>query len=164
LVPRSSVQPAGDAPWDFEGEEAMALQDGYGPQANVPTVMIIDDSLSIRTIIQAAFARVGIPVYGFAHGIAAIAALARDEVPVPNLVLLDIGMPKMDGYEVASILRTTYGPEAMQIVMLTAHDGAKDRVHSKLIKAKFIAKPFRVSDVVQTVCDLLGYPLPQVAR
>lgn len=128
--------------------------------SSAPTLMVIDDSRSIRTIIQAAFARVGIPVHGYADGITAIAALTRDEVPVPNLVLLDIGMPKMNGYEVASILRTTYGPDTMQIVMLTAHDGPLDRVRSKLIGAKFIAKPFRVSELVRTVCELLHYHPP----
>lgn len=138
----------------------MAPDDGYGPRANPPTVMVIDDSPSIRTIIHAAFARVGIPVLDYANGIAALAALTRDEVPVPDLVLLDLRMPKMDGYEVASILRTTYGPDRMVIVMLTAHDGPVDRVRIMLTKAKLIAKPFRVADVVRTVCDLLHYPLP----
>lgn len=138
----------------------MAPDDEYWPQANTPTLMVIDDSPSIRTIIHAAFARVGIPVLEYPNGIAALAALTRDEVPVPDLVLLDLRMPKMDGYEVASILRTTYGPDRMVIVMLTAHDGPVDRVRIMLIKAKLISKPFRVSDVVRTVCELLHYPLP----
>jgi twitching motility two-component system response regulator PilG len=140
----------------------MAPEDEYQPRANAPTVMVIDDSPSIRTIIHAAFARIGIPVLPYPNGIAALAALTRDEVPVPDLVLLDIGMPKMDGYEVASILRSTYGPDALRIVMLTAHDGPLNRVHSKWIgAAKFIAKPFRVSEVVRIVCELLGYQPPQ---
>ena len=139
----------------------MTSEGEYWTPAGAPTLMVIDDSPSIRTIIQAAFARVGIPVLGYADGITAIAALTRDEVPVPALVLLDIGMPKMNGYEVASILRTTYRPDTMQIVMLTAHDGPWNRVHSKWVGAsKFIAKPFRVSEVVRIVCELLGYPLP----
>ncbi|HEX6798150.1 MAG TPA: response regulator [Ktedonobacterales bacterium] len=140
----------------------MASEDEYWTPAGAPTLMVIDDSPSIRTIIQAAFARVGIPVLGYADGITAIAALTRDEVPVPDLVLLDIGMPKMNGYEVASILRTTYGPDTLKIVMLTAHDGPVDRVHIRLIKAKIIAKPFRVSEVVRTVCEMLSYPLPHL--
>lgn len=135
-------------------------QDGeyeYWTPAGAPTLMVIDDSPSIRTIIQSSFARVGIPVLGYPDGISAIAALTHDEVPVPNLVLLDLSMPKMDGYEVADILRTTYGPETMQIVMLTAHDDPINRLHIKWIKAKIIAKPFRVAEVVHSVCAMLHY-------
>lgn len=143
----------------------MGAEDEYWQPAGAPTLMVIDDSPSIRTIIQSAFARVGIPVLSFADGISAIAALTRDEVPVPSLVLLDIGMPKMRGYEVADILRTNYGPDIMQIVMLTAHDDPVNRLHIKLIKAKIIAKPFRVADVVRTVCKMLHYapPAPRTA-
>lgn len=132
----------------------------YRPRASAPTLMVIDDSRSIRTIIHAAFARVGIPVLGYANGIAALAALTRDEVPIPDLVLLDIGMPKMDGYEVANILRTTYGPDRMPIIMLTAHNDPVNRVHIRLIKAKLVAKPFRVSELVRIVCEQLGYRPP----
>ncbi len=147
-----------------EGGDDMAPDDEYQPRASAPTVMVIDDSPSIRTILHAAFARVGIPVLDYPNGIAALAALTRDEVPVPDLVLLDLRMPKMDGYEVANILRSTYGPDRMVIVMLTAHDGPVDRVRIMLTKAKLIAKPFRVSDVVRTVCELLHYPLPHDRR
>lgn len=138
----------------------MAPDDEYRPRANAPTVMVIDDSPSIRTIIRAAFSRVGIPVQGYADGIAALAALTHDEVPVPDLVLLDIRMPKMSGYEVASILRTTYSAERLPIFMLTAHDDPVNRMHIRFIKAKLIAKPFRVSDLVRLVCERLGYPPP----
>lgn len=134
------------------------------PRANAPTVMVIDDSPSIRTIIRAAFARVGIPVLDYANGVAALAALTRDEVPVPDLVLLDLEMPKMKGFEFANILRANYGADRMPIVVLTAHDDPVTRVHIMLIKAKLIAKPFRVADVVRTVCDLLHYPLPPHGR
>ncbi|MFI5274435.1 MAG: response regulator [Ktedonobacterales bacterium] len=147
------------------GHEDAALPSASEPtrETTGPTIMVIDDSPSIRTILQASFARVGIHVLPFADGISAITAITSDEVPFPDLVLLDIGLPKMDGYEVARILRSNSGPDQLQFVMVTAHDGKIDRLHSRMLGAKFISKPFRVSAVVQLVCEMLGYPLPPVA-
>ena len=92
----------------------------------------------------------------------AIQALAKREVAVPDLLLLDIGLPKMTGYEVAHILRGNPAFADMILVMLSGHDGMINRVHSRLVGAKdFISKPFRVSEVVKTVCTLLQIPFPQ---
>jgi DNA-binding response OmpR family regulator len=126
------------------------------------TIMLIDDSLAVRRIIEASFARIGIATTTFPDGIQAIQALAKREVAVPDLLLLDIGLPKMNGYEVAQILRGNPAFADMILVMLSGHDGMIDRMHSRLVGAKdFISKPFRVSEVVRTVCTLLQIPLPQ---
>ena len=126
-----------------------------------PTIMLIDDSLAVRRIIEATFARIGISTTTFPDGLLAIQALAKQEVAVPDLLLLDIGLPKMTGYEVAQILRGNPAFSDMILVMLSGHDGMIDRVRSRLVGAKdFIRKPFRVSEVVKTVCTLLQIPLP----
>ena len=127
-----------------------------------PTIMLIDDSLAVRRIIEATFARIGISTTTFPDGLLAIQALAKQEVAVPDLLLLDIGLPKMTGYEVAQILRGNPAFSDMILVMLSGHDGMIDRVRSRLVGAKdFIRKPFRVSEVVKTVCTLLQIPLPR---
>jgi DNA-binding response OmpR family regulator len=125
-----------------------------------PTIMLIDDSLAVRRIIEASFSRIGIIITTFPDGLSAIQALARREVAVPDLLLLDIGLPRMTGYEVAHILRGNPAFSDVILVMLSGHDGVINRVHSHLVGAKdFIRKPFRVSEVVQTVCALLRVPL-----
>jgi twitching motility two-component system response regulator PilG len=129
--------------------------------STTPTIMVIDDSPSVRTIVQASFARVGIPTIAFPDGIEALKALSSQEVPAPDLVLLDIGLPKMDGYEVAQILRSNGGLERTPIIMLTARDHVIDRLRSRMVGARdFIGKPFRVSQLVRQVCEVLQYPLP----
>lgn len=125
------------------------------------SIMLIDDSMAVRSVIQASFSRIGIPVAAYPDGIAAITALTRGEVVVPDLLLLDIGLPRMDGYEVARIMRGNAECQHTIIVMLTGHDGMLDRVRSRMVGARgFIGKPFRVSEVVQTVCDHLGIDVP----
>jgi twitching motility two-component system response regulator PilG len=133
----------------------------FQPGSMERTIMLIDDSLAVRRIIEATFARIGISTTTFPDGLVAIQALAKQEVVVPDLLLLDIGLPKMTGYEVAQILRGNPAFSDMILVMLSGHDGMIDRVRSRLIGAKdFIRKPFRVSEVVKTVCTLLQIPLP----
>lgn len=123
-------------------------------------IMLIDDSEIVRKIIEVSFQRIGIPVSIFPDGITAIRALAQHQVTVPRLLLLDIGLPRMNGYEVASILRSKKEFEQTIIIMLSGHDGMVDRLRSKLIGARdFIAKPFRVSQVISTVCSYLDIDL-----
>jgi CheY-like chemotaxis protein len=125
------------------------------------SVMLIDDSAAVRKIVEVSFRRVGVEVSAFPDGLAAIAALQKNEVAVPHLLLLDISLPKMDGYEVARILRTNPAFQDTIIVMLTGHAGVIDRLRSKMVGARdYIRKPFRVSEMVNTVCSYLGIPAP----
>ncbi|HLZ20774.1 MAG TPA: response regulator [Ktedonobacterales bacterium] len=126
-----------------------------------PTVMVIDDSMAVRTILEASFNRVGVRVNSYGDGITAIQALSRGDAPVPSVLLLDINLPRMDGYEVARILRGNKQCSETIILMLTGRDGLVDRVKSRLVGARaFIKKPFRVSDVVRTVGGYMHINLP----
>lgn len=124
------------------------------------SVMVIDDSMTVRAVIEASLRRNGFAVTSFADGLQAMGALARGEVAVPDVLLLDIGLPKMDGYEVAKILRAKPDFSQTVIVMLTGHDGVFDRIHSKMVGASaFITKPFRVKHVVDVVSQYVLRPV-----
>jgi twitching motility two-component system response regulator PilG len=69
-------------------------------------VMIIDDSLTVRKIIETSLKREGFESVSYPDGIEAIRALNEKRHRTPDLVILDIGLPKMDGYEVARHLKT----------------------------------------------------------
>lgn len=125
------------------------------------TVMIIDDSPTVRAVVEASLRRHGFHVTSFGDGLAAMGALARGDVGVPKLLLLDIGLPRMDGYEVARILRSKADFGDTIVVMLTAHDGVFDRLRGRLVGAKaYITKPFNVHYVVEVVRSYLRQPLP----
>jgi len=99
------------------------------------------------------------PVTTFPDGLSAITALTRGDVSVPDVLLLDIGLPKMDGYEIARILRTNADFKDTTIIMLSGRGGMIDRFRSKMVGARdFIEKPFRVSHVVNVVRGYLGLP------
>jgi DNA-binding response OmpR family regulator len=128
-------------------------------------ILAVDDSPTVRTVIEYAFARLGIQVISFSDGLSAIRALLERRVPVPDIVLLDIGLPRMDGFEFAGILRSHPAFAELPIVMLSSRDGVIDRMRSKVVGARgHISKPFRVAELVATVCEYLGIPVPTPAE
>ena len=116
------------------------------------TVMVIDDSPTIRAVVEAGLGRKGIHVDSFEDGIAAMSALWRGEVAVPYLVLLDVEMKSMSGYEVARILREKEQLAHTRIIMLTCHDAVWDKVRARLAGAcEFIIKPFDLPYLIKVV-------------
>src|ERR1051326_1104365 len=98
-------------------------------------VLLVEDSEDDITVIRKAFerARIPNPLYVVKDGEAAIAYLAgkgkyavRDEYPVPALVLLDLKLPGMDGFEVLRWIRQTPGMSGLRVVVLTSSDSIRD--------------------------------------
>ncbi len=115
-------------------------------------VMIIDDSLTVRKIMEASLKREGFQAVSFPDGLQAMDALARGEVPVPDLILLDIGLPKMDGYEVARAFKQKNRLGNTVIIMLTGRDGVLDKLKCRWVGAKdYITKPFKPAEVIAVV-------------
>ena len=151
----SAVQPS-------DGQSEESHPDAFVREGPLrPTIMVIDDSAAVRTVIQIAFRRVGVEVAAFEDGISAMKALTREEVPVPSVLLLDLGLPRMNGYEVATLFRAHDAFKQTILLMLTARDGVIDRVRSKMVGAQgYITKPFRVASVVQEVFGYLNLRVP----
>jgi twitching motility two-component system response regulator PilG len=123
-------------------------------------VMVIDDSATVRKIIETCLGREGFEVKGFADGVEAMKWLTEPYSRPPDLVILDIGLPKMDGYEVARRLKTKPQFANTVIVMLSRRDGMIDRLKGRLAGAKdYITKPFKTQDVITVIESHLGVPL-----
>jgi len=122
-------------------------------------VMVIDDSTTVRKIIETCLGRQGFEVLGFPDGVEAIRWLMEPTSRVPDLVLLDIGLPKMDGYEVARRLKIKPQFSNTVIVMLSRRDGMIDRLKGRLAGAKdYITKPFKTQDIISVTESYLGMP------
>jgi twitching motility two-component system response regulator PilG len=112
-------------------------------------VMVIDDSATVRKIIETCLGREGFEVKTFNDGVEAVRWLTEPRAPVPDLVLLDIELPKMDGYEVARRLKTKQRFHDTVIVMLSRRDGVIDRIKGRLVGARdYISKPFKTQDII----------------
>jgi twitching motility two-component system response regulator PilG len=123
-------------------------------------VMIVEDSQTVRKIIETSLRREGFDFVSFADGIEAMLAITENRLPAqPDLIVLDIGLPKMDGYEFARRLRTKSQFNNTVIIMLTNRDGVIDRLKGRLAGAKeYITKPFKTQDVIAAVETYLGVP------
>jgi DNA-binding response OmpR family regulator len=120
-------------------------------------VMIIDDSTTVRKIIENCLIQKGFEVQGFPDGVEAIRWLTQPGTQVPDLVILDISLPKMDGYEVARRLKSKPQFSNTVIVMLSRHDGMIDRLKGRLVGAKdYLTKPFKTQDIVNVIETHLG--------
>ncbi len=112
-------------------------------------VMVIDDSATVRKIIETCLGREGFEVKAFNDGVEAVRWLTSPQAPVPDLVLLDIELPKMDGYEVARRLKTRQRFHDTVIVMLSRRDGVIDRIKGRLVGARdYVSKPFKTQDII----------------
>ena len=123
-------------------------------------VMVIDDSPTVRKIVETSLKREGFTVAAFADGIEAMQFLTSPQARIPDLVVLDIGLPKMDGYEVARCLKTKPQFSNTIIVMLSRREGLIDRLKGRLAGAKeYIIKPFKTQEFVKVIESYLGTPM-----
>jgi DNA-binding response OmpR family regulator len=113
----------------------------------------VDDEPEIGRILALILGGAGMDATAVSGGRAALARLA--EAP-PDLMILDIRMPEIDGFEVLRRLREAPATARLPVVMLTANTGDADRTRALELGADdFIAKPFEAADAVARVRALL---------
>ena len=116
----------------------------------MPTVLVVDDERQIATIARDYLTRAGFAVSVAADGATGL-ELARQKRP--DLVVLDLGLPKLDGLEVARALRKE---SDVPIIMLTARVDENDRLHGFEVGADdYITKPFSPRELVARVSSVL---------
>jgi twitching motility two-component system response regulator PilG len=114
-----------------------------------PVVLVVDDSPTVRKIVQLTLQREKIRVITANDGLSALAAVADEE---PDLILLDIMLPRMDGYNICQIIRKNMRFRHVPIIMLSGKDGLFDKVRGRLAgSSEYLTKPFDSTELVQTV-------------
>ena len=114
-----------------------------------PVVLVVDDSPTIRKIVEITLKRQGIEVVSASSGVIALAAIANTP---PQLILLDIMLPKVNGYQICQIIRRNPAYRHIPVVMLSGKDGVFDKVRGKLVGAtEYITKPFEPRDLLRVV-------------
>ncbi|MCY1449845.1 Chemotaxis response regulator protein-glutamate methylesterase [compost metagenome] len=106
-----------------------------------PLVMVVDDSVTVRKVTTRLLERNGMDVVTAKDGIDAIAQL--QEV-LPDVMLLDIEMPRMDGFEVATLVRHDERLKDLPIIMITSRTGEKHRERALAIGVnQYLGKPYQ---------------------
>jgi DNA-binding response OmpR family regulator len=120
------------------------------------TVLLIEDEESIATLVTAYLERDGFQPKWVRSGLEGLAAIERD---TPRLVILDIGLPDMDGFEVCRQIRRK---RSVPIVMLTARDDEIDRVTGLEVGADdYVSKPFSPRELLARVRAVLRRAEPE---
>jgi len=118
------------------------------------SVLVVDDEPNIRLSLEFLMRKAGFAVRAAADGEEALAAIAEDP---PDLVLLDVTMPRKSGYEVCEAVRANPDLAAVRILMLTARGRDIEREKGLAMGADdYVTKPFSTQDVLARAKALLG--------
>jgi DNA-binding response OmpR family regulator len=122
-------------------------------QPHSATILIVDDMPDNRQMLQAMLLQEGYRARTAAGGMEAMDLIANDP---PDLILLDVAMPDMDGYAVASLLKADPKTAGIPIIMVTAHTGRGARVVGLNTGAEdYLSKPVDAPELLLKVRNLL---------
>ncbi len=116
--------------------------------------MVVDDSITVRRVTQRLLERNGMRVLTARDGMDAV-ALLQDHVP--DVILLDIEMPRMDGYEVAAHVRNDPRLKDVPIIMVTSRVGEKHRARAiELGVDDYLGKPYQEAQLLDAIAPLVA--------
>jgi DNA-binding response OmpR family regulator len=121
---------------------------------NRPRVMLVDDDAAVRSAVSGALAGEGYDVDCLGD---AEEALRQALAAPPSLVLLDVSMPRLDGWELCEILRRQSQTREVPVLFITGRTDVRDRITAMQVGGTdFISKPFHAKDLRAKVRALVG--------
>jgi chemosensory pili system protein ChpA (sensor histidine kinase/response regulator) len=136
--------------------EAGKVIESVQDQERAPLILVVDDSLTVRKITTRLLQREGYRVATAKDGIEAIETL-QDELPA--VMLLDIEMPRMDGFEVARNVRADIRTRSLPIIMITSRTADKHRDHALDLGVNlYMGKPYQESELLAAIAGFLKAP------
>jgi len=113
------------------------------------TIMVVDDSQTIRRSAETLLAREGFSVITAEDGYEALAKIADHH---PEIVFVDIMMPRLDGYQVCALIKANPRFAATPVIMLSSRDGLFDRARGRIVGSdQYLTKPFTKDELVGAV-------------
>jgi len=126
---------------------------GNTSKNKIPTVLVVDDSITIRKVTTRFLERNNYKVATAKDGIDAIQVLQDF---TPDMILLDIEMPRMDGYELATYVRSTKRLKDVPIIMITSRTGEKHRQRALDIGVQqYLGKPYNETELLSNIETVL---------
>jgi len=129
------------------GEPSVSTEDpGSG---NGIKVMVIDDSQTIRRTAETLLMKEGYTVITAADGFEALAKVADHD---PDLIFIDIMMPRLDGYQACALIKNNARFKLTPVIMLSSKDGLFDRARGRIVGSdEYLTKPFTRDELVAAV-------------
>ena len=116
-------------------------------------IILIDDSRTIRRSAETMLSNEGCDVITANDGFEALALIHRHE---PDLIFVDIMMPRLDGYQTCAIIKNNARFRRVPVIMLTSKDGLFDKARGRIVGSDhYLTKPFTRDELLGAVRDLL---------
>ena len=120
-----------------------------------PLVLVVDDSLTVRKITTRLLTREGFRVDSAKDG---VDALEKMHDLIPDVVLLDVEMPRMDGFELARVMRRDARLKSVPIIMITSRTADKHRNHAMEIGVNvYLGKPYQEQQLLDSIAEQLEH-------
>ncbi|MDX2457199.1 MAG: response regulator, partial [Gammaproteobacteria bacterium] len=117
-------------------------------------VMVVDDSITVRKVTTRLLERNGFSVLTAKDGVDAMGQLQET---IPDMMLLDIEMPRMDGFELATHMRNDDRFKHVPIIMITSRTGDKHRKRARQIGVNnYLGKPYQENDLLDSIQHIIG--------
>ncbi|MDP6675136.1 MAG: response regulator [Gammaproteobacteria bacterium] len=133
----------------------VSAESDAAPKLGGLKILVIDDSKTIRRTAETLLFKEGCTVYTAIDGFDALAKIADHQ---PDVIFVDIMMPRLDGYQTCSLIKHNKAFSNTPVIMLSSKDGLFDRARGRIVGSEqYLTKPF-------TKDELLGAIANQVAR
>lgn len=112
-------------------------------------VMVIDDSKTIRRTAETLLKKVGCDVLTAVDGFEALAKISDQK---PQVIFVDIMMPRLDGYQTCALIKNNQQFRATPVIMLSSKDGLFDKARGRIVGAEqYLTKPFTRDELLDAI-------------
>ncbi|WP_455198528.1 Hpt domain-containing protein [Kaarinaea lacus] len=137
-----------------KAEPLLPTQEAEEDAERVITVMVVDDSITVRKVTERLLKRYEYNIITAKDGVDALTVLLEQ---IPDVMLLDVEMPRMDGFELATTMRNDPRLKDIPIIMITSRTGDKHRQRALDIGVNmYMGKPYQEHDLIENICTLTG--------
>ena len=127
----------------------MAQQEGTGVNLQGLRVMVIDDSRTIRRTAETLLVREGCDVVSATDGFEALSKIADHN---PQIIFVDILMPRVDGYQTCALIKTNQTFKNVPVIMLSSKDGLFDKARGRIVGSEqYLTKPFTREELLGAI-------------
>jgi len=135
-------------------ESGLALDDSAqagSDDAGALKVMVIDDSKTIRKSAESLLTKEGCEVFTANDGFEALAKIAEHR---PDLIFIDIMMPRLDGYQTCTLIKNNRLFKSTPVIMLSSKDSIFDKARGKIVGSEqYLTKPFTRDDLLGVIAE-----------
>jgi len=114
-------------------------------------ILVIDDSKTIRRTAETLLSKEGCEVYTAVDGFDALSKIADNR---PDVIFVDIMMPRLDGYQTCSLIKHNKNFKDIPVIMLSSKDGLFDRARGRIVGSEqYLTKPFTKDELLGAIAN-----------